>query len=102
MPCPSSERIEKSGSIAAVPARKDIGGVGGPEENALAPQIGRPSLVRPAAVGNQPSADHGFRKPCALLTTGRRAQVAKPGEALQLSGSQTAGPDLSELNIGER
>ena len=90
MPGTAHERVEQGRAIARVAARQDVGRISGPEEDALAPQVGPPCLVDAGAVGEEPASGEGFRQPRTLFPRRGRGKIAKPGEALQRVRRRTA------------
>ena len=85
MPRAARQRVEQRRAIAGVAAGQDVGRIGGPEEDALAPQLGRPGLVDPRAMGDQPAPGDRLGQPRALFAAGRSGEVAQPGEALHFA-----------------
>jgi hypothetical protein len=96
------ERVEKRRAVAAVAARQDVGRISGPEEDSLAPEVRRPSLVGPRAVRKQPAPDHRFGEPRALFARRGGGKVAQPGEALELPGEGAARPGCRKVEVPQR
>ena len=93
VPSPARERVEECGAITAVGARQDIGRIGRPEEDPLAPELRRPGLVDFGAVSDQPASDNCFRQPSAVFAGRRGRQVAsqeKPCSARRAAPVPTA------------
>ena len=86
----ASERVEQRRAVAAVAARQDVRRIGGPEQDAFTPQVGRPGAVDSSAVHQQPAADDRFGEARALFARGRGGEVAQPGETLELLSSAPA------------
>ena len=85
MPRAARQRVEQRRAIAGIAAGQDVGRIGGPEEDPLAPQFGRPGLVDPCAMGDQPAAGDRLGQPRAFFAAGRGGEVAQPGEALHFA-----------------
>src|SRR5262249_36974568 len=99
VPGASCQRVQKCRSISAIDARKDVGGIGGPEKNSLSPKVWRPGSVDLRAVGKEPSACDGLGKPSAFFPGGRRGRVAKPGKPLKPFGKGSLSPDGGQIEV---
>src|SRR5690348_6886444 len=99
MAAAARQRVEQRGAIAGVAARQDVRRIGGPEENALAPQFGPPRRVDPRPVSEKPAPDDCFGKLRSALSRCRRGEVAKPGESLQLLGQRPIAANGREIQI---
>ena len=95
------EGVEDGGAVPGVAARQDVRRIGGPEEDALAPQVGRPGFVDLGAVGEEPAADHRLGKSRATLARCGRGKIAQPGEAFELL-EHGARRRLGKVDVGER
>ena len=102
VPSPARECVEECRAITAVGARQDIGRIGRPEEDPLAPELRRPRLVDFGAVSDQPTSENCFRQPSAVFAGRRSCQVAEPGETLQLGRERPAGADRCEIEVAKR
>ena len=96
------ERVEQRRAIAGVAARQDVGRVGGPEQDPLAPQIRRPGIVGAGAVGEQPAPGERLGQARALLARGGGGEVAQPGEALRAARRAGRRRRRGEVEVGER
>src|SRR5437764_8950952 len=97
-PC---QGVEQRRAIPAVARRQDVGRIGGPEEDPLAPQMRRPCVVDPSAVRQQPAANQRFGQARTLVARRRRGEVAQPREALELLRQWPGCTNLAEIDILE-
>src|SRR5205085_12090819 len=72
------------------------------EEDALAPQVRRPSPVDARAMGEQPTPDNRFSEASALLARCGSGKIAQPGKALQLLRQRISRADRREIEVLER
>ena len=96
------ERVEQRRAIAAVAARQDVRRIGGPEEDALAPQMRRPGLVDLACRERAASARPSPRQVARHFRARRRRQgrAARRSPAAARRAGRRA--DLREIEILER
>ena len=102
MPRAARQSVEQGRAIAAVAARQDVGRIGRPEKDALAPQVRRPGLVGPRPMRDEPAADERFTNRSAAFPRGRCGKVAQPGEALERLAGAARRRGCGEVEVGQR
>ena len=99
----AGERVEQAGAVDRVGARQDVGRIGGPEEDAAAPQIGAPGgLADLLAMGGKPGAGDPLGPLGAALARRRGRKVAQPCEAVQIEGEILGQADRREIHPLDR
>ena len=98
----AGERVEQARAVDRVGAGEDVGRIGGPEQDAPAPQIGAPGrLADLLGDGGEPFAGDPFGELGAALARRRGGKVAQPGEALQIVGEILGQADRREIEAGD-
>ena len=85
------QRVEQGRAIAGVAARQDVGRIGGPEEDPLAPQFGRPGLVGAGCRGRSASGRRSPRR-AGRPSRGAAAAARSRSQEKPCSCSATAAP----------